>query len=88
MSDTKSILEKLDKLDSRLDGIDITLVKQNASLEHHIFRTDLAEQRIDDNEDRINVLEKLSVKFLAISSFLGVLFTLVLGLKELGIIFK
>lgn len=88
MSDIKTVIDKLEKLDSRIDGIDITLTRQNASLEHHIYRTELAEKSIEDNERRINVLEKLSVKFLAITSFLGVLFTLVLGLKELGVIFK
>ena len=38
---------KLDKIEERLDSIDGTLIKQNKDLEHHIFRTELAEQNIE-----------------------------------------
>lgn len=51
MSDTKVVLEKLDKLDSRLNGIDIILVKQEANLEKHMIRT-------DQNEELIQILRR------------------------------
>lgn len=44
------IVEYIEKLDSRLDKIDKTLIAQHESLKHHIYRTDLAEDRIDKFE--------------------------------------
>jgi len=41
------IEEKLDKVEDKLSSIDITLVKQAKDLEHHIYRTDLAEQNLE-----------------------------------------
>jgi hypothetical protein len=41
------IEEKLDKVDEKLSSIDVTLAKQAKDLEHHIFRTDLAEQNLE-----------------------------------------
>lgn len=38
---------KLDKLDDRMDGMAGTLVKQQASLDEHIKRSDLLEKKID-----------------------------------------
>jgi len=51
--DNKDLKNKLDKLDTKLDkldgriaSIDTTLVKQQEQLEHHIYRTTLAEENI------------------------------------------
>ena len=41
------IEEKLDKVEEKLSSIDVTLAKQAKDLEHHIYRTDLAEQNIE-----------------------------------------
>lgn len=41
------IEEKLDKVESKLSDIDVTLAKQAKDLEHHIYRTDLAETNIE-----------------------------------------
>ena len=41
------IEEKLDKVDEKLSSIDVTLAKQAKDLEHHIYRTELAEQNLD-----------------------------------------
>lgn len=38
---------KLDKIEERLNSIDGTLIKQNKDLEHHIFRTSLAEENLE-----------------------------------------
>lgn len=43
----ENIEKKIDKLDSRLDSIDVTLAKQSVSLDTHIKRTDLLEQKVD-----------------------------------------
>lgn len=41
------IEEKIDKIDDKISNIDVTLAKQAKDLEHHIYRTDLAEQNIE-----------------------------------------
>jgi chromosome segregation ATPase len=41
------IEEKLDKVDEKLSSIDVTLAKQAKDLEHHIYRTSLAEENIE-----------------------------------------
>jgi hypothetical protein len=41
------IEEKLDKVDEKLSSIDVTLARQAKDLEHHIFRTSLAEENIE-----------------------------------------
>lgn len=48
MKDDKleKIENKIDILDTRLDRIDVTLAKQHLSLEHHIKRTELAEENL------------------------------------------
>lgn len=52
MSD-KAILEEIKKLDSRLDSIDITLAKQHVSLDEHIRRTELLENKVDPIEKHV-----------------------------------
>jgi predicted nucleic acid-binding Zn-ribbon protein len=48
MSDQlKKIEEKLDKVEEKISSIDVTLAKQAKDLEHHIYRTDLAESNIE-----------------------------------------
>lgn len=42
--------KKLDLLDSRLDSVDKTLVKQEANLGEHMRRTELNEKRIETAE--------------------------------------
>jgi hypothetical protein len=46
MSDER-ILDKLDKMDDRLNHIDITLVKQEENLKEHMRRTLIAEESIE-----------------------------------------
>lgn len=41
------IEEKVDRIEEKISNIDITLAKQAKDLEHHIYRTDLAEQNIE-----------------------------------------
>lgn len=37
---------KIDHLDGRLDSVEKVLVKQEANIEHHVKRTDLAEENM------------------------------------------
>lgn len=46
MSTDGKIHEKLDRLDMRLDGIDLHLAKYNKDLEFHIARTNLLEDQV------------------------------------------
>lgn len=38
--------EKLDKIEVKISNIDVTLARQAKDLEHHIYRTELAEENI------------------------------------------
>lgn len=62
MEDLKRLVEKmdqkLDKMDQRLDSVDITLVSQAADLKHHIYRTELAEQRIETLHTELKPVKK------------------------------
>lgn len=44
----KEINEKLDKIVDKMHSIDKTLVKQEENLKQHMYRTKLAEQRLDN----------------------------------------
>lgn len=55
--------EKLDRIEEKLADIDKTLVKQHSQLEHHIYRTNLAEDRIQDIEDTLIPLVRVKYKF-------------------------
>jgi predicted nucleic acid-binding Zn-ribbon protein len=40
------IEEKLDRVEEKISSIDVTLAKQAKDLEHHIYRTELAEENL------------------------------------------
>jgi len=46
MEKLDKIVEKIDKLDARMDDMAITLVRNTESLEHHIARTNLLEDYV------------------------------------------
>lgn len=79
MSSNDDILKKVDKLDSRLDDIDKTLVKQHESLKHHIYRTDLAEKRLEHIESAMEPIRAHVHRMDGALKFLGVL-SLLLGI--------
>lgn len=77
MSDFKTVIDKLDKLDSRIDNIDITLVRQEAQLAEHIRRTNILEQKLEPVErhvDRVNTVIKIFTYAGAILSFFAGLY--------------
>lgn len=49
---------KLDKLDSRLDSIGITLIKQGKDLSFHIKRTNLLEESLKETQKDIKPIQK------------------------------
>lgn len=50
--------QKIDTLDSRLDSVDKTLIRQEANLGEHMRRTELAEKAIDTLVGKVEPLEK------------------------------
>ena len=67
------LMLKVDKLDSRLDGIDVTLAKQHEQLVEHIKRTKIAEENIKHINKHVNMMEGGLKAFGAISAVLGIL---------------
>lgn len=90
MSNNDDIYKKLDKLDNRLDNVDKTLAAQHESLKHHIYRTKLAEKRLEHIENNLEPIKAHVNRMDGALKFLGVL-SLVLGviisiLKIFGVI--
>lgn len=50
--------EKVDRIESKISSIDVTLAKQSKDLEHHIYRTDLAETNIELLRNEIQPVKK------------------------------
>jgi hypothetical protein len=92
VEDLRRILERLeqnlDDVKSDLGEIKVVQAEQAADLKHHIFRTDLAEARIEMLQSEINPLSKAYERckgvFIAvgiISSGLGLIFTAVKAIE-------
>lgn len=82
----KMIIEKLEKLDSRIDNIDITLAKQSvilenqhASLEVHIKRTDLLEAKLEPVEKHVDMVAGA----LKLIGLIGAMIGIITGLLKL-----
>lgn len=52
------IEEKVDRIESKISSIDVTLAKQAKDLEHHIYRTELAETNIELLRSEIQPVKK------------------------------
>lgn len=51
----KRVLEKLDKMDDRLNSVDKTLAEQHVSLKDHIRRTEILEEQVKPIEDNMTM---------------------------------
>jgi tetrahydromethanopterin S-methyltransferase subunit G len=58
MADFKTISDKLDKLDTRLDEISIILTGQAKDLQYHIKRSDQADAAIEIVNERVKPIEE------------------------------
>lgn len=47
MSDFKRLYDQLDRIETRLDTIDVKLAEYNAELTYHVYRTNLLEDKIE-----------------------------------------
>lgn len=88
MSDNRDdrIYKILDKMDQRLDNVDVTLAKQSVVLEEHVKRTNLLESKIADLEaDELKPIKKHVDRVNAIMWVMGGLLTVAATLKSLGL---
>ncbi len=52
------IENKIDKMDSRVDNVDVTLAKQSVELENHIYRTQLSEKNIEMLREQVKPIQQ------------------------------
>lgn len=71
--------DKLDRLDDRLDIMSNTSVRQAASLDEHMRRTELIEHELKPIKSHVAMVGAIA----KIVSILGVLIGLALGIKSL-----
>lgn len=73
------INEKLDKLDNKLNSINITLVKQQGILDVHVKRTDLLESQIVPIQEFKTELNGI-IRFF---KFLGIIAAIIEGIYQI-----
>lgn len=78
MSEIIRMLDKIDKLDERLDNIDKTLVRQEANLKEHMRRTEQNEIMIQEMIEQIKPIETHVAMVNGVLKFIGFL-SLLLG---------
>lgn len=80
--------EKLDRIEDKISNIDITITRQAKDIEHHIYRTDLAEQNINLLRTELQPIKKhvaLLDAGLKIIGILASIITFVAGIYKLVI---
>ena len=68
-----NIDDKLEEIKTHLSNIDITLVRNTVSLETHVKRTEMAEDRITQVEKDIKPLQKHMSEINGVLRFLGLI---------------
>lgn len=63
--------DKLDKVSDSISSIDVTLGKQSVSLEEHIRRTELLEERMKPVEAHVIFISGMTKLILAIATVAG-----------------
>lgn len=90
MSDIQYVINKLEKIDTRLDGMGETMVRNTVSLETHVKRTDLLEasmaQHRTDVAKQIAPLKRAYNLGAAILVVLGVILSALKFLHEFNIL--
>ena len=65
------ILDKLDKVEDRLDSIDKTLVRQEVQLSEHIRRTELLEKAHESFKEEIKPIKKAHTVVTGVLKIIG-----------------
>lgn len=82
----KEFRRSLEKIDSRLDSIDRTLIKQESNLEQHMARTEANEKMLAILKDEIKpILTHIEAIKISIKTILGLgaISAAILGIVEL-----
>jgi hypothetical protein len=66
------VLGKLEKIDEKLHIMDKTLVKQEENLKQHMYRTTLAEKRLEHIENDLKPVKKHIARVDGVLKFLGI----------------
>lgn len=66
---------KIDRVDERLNSMDATLANQHAQLAMHIYRTELAEKRIEMLHEEVKPLSKFHTQVNTVFRIIGMLGT-------------
>jgi flagellar motor component MotA len=69
--------EKIDTVHDKLTSIDITLAKQAIDLEHHIYRTTLAEENIEVLRSELKPIQTHVTQVHTVFKIIGILATVV-----------
>ena len=70
--DQKRLEDKVDNVLDKIGAIDVTLGKQQVSLDDHIRRTELLEQRMDPVEKNMNMIHG-ALKLIGLLSVIAVM---------------
>jgi hypothetical protein len=71
------ISEKVEQILAEIQYINITIAKQEENLKQHMYRTELAEQRIQNLEEKMEPLRNKLFQVEGIIKFLGIVALLV-----------
>lgn len=69
--------QKLDQISTRLDNVDVTLIKQAGQLEHHIYRTELLEKRTDLINEELKPIIKKDAMVMGGFKVIGLIFSVI-----------
>lgn len=75
------VIEKLDKLDERLDNVDKTLIRNTASLEEHIRRTEILEAEMEPVKTHVAQVSGIVKFIILLSSAAGIIQAIYLLMK-------
>lgn len=73
----KEIMTSLHQVNERLTEVEIVLVKQESNLEHHVYRTDLAEANIELLRKEVEPLKLRNAMFDGALKLIGLVAALV-----------
>lgn len=71
--DWKWIQEKLEKIDSRTDEQAVTLARLTATVEEHVRRTNLLEQKLEPVDTHVKMVQGVGKALLFLAGTAGVL---------------
>lgn len=77
------LLTKIEKIDDKLNSINITLAEQHISLKEHMARSAAAEKRLDLVETTLTPIKNHILIFNTVIKIIMFLFTIIIPLKAL-----